>query len=638
MVITGGGAGDAADYSEYVTGTVVLPGGGTAMLPFTVTVSLYNDEGIGARTVVSPDGDFDVAVPNGGYKVSVTPEDPSYMGPVVEPIQVPPNGTYDLGTLTLLEKDALITGAVTDEGGAGVAGIPVSAWRPGAPGGVRAITGSDGQYALSVVAGRWLVQPSPGPEQPYIYAGPGASVPVSSTEVVSDVSFSLVTANATIEGILVDEAGNPVTDVKGWAGATHVVSPTLHNGAPIRAGAFEIHVPRGIYRVAAYLPAGSDYMLAGERAVIVSAGATTAVTLTVKEKDARIVGALWDPRDQQVVSGVDAGVAAWAGGNWVGTAVDPGNGTFTMTVAAGLWHLGYRVDPQSDYVGLLHHKNVPVASDQTVPVALPVAERDGLITGTMLEPDGTPLAGAQVIADGTGSVVNKLWLSTRLGEDGGFSLRVPYGDYHLGATVSVTDSIKLALRRVSVPSDGVSGGHVLQFRQPDAVISGTVSISGTSCVTDTVLIWGWSEDDAFVKARVPVTNSIGSYSLDVVSNTTWHLGAVYETSSQYWMTREEVVLGAGGTTQDLVLTGPYPKPAPVAVTFDASQPQRILLADGTHIYIPGGAMPVEGLVTLHIVPSPRCLTSGTPMSTGTVTPLPPWTGRGSRSPSTLTRM
>jgi hypothetical protein len=63
-----------------------------------------------------------------------------------------------------------------------------------------------------------------------------------------------------------------------------------------------------------------------------------------------------------------------------------------------------------------------------------------------------------------------------------------------------------------------------------------------------------------------------------------------------------VVLGAGGATQDLVLTGPHPKPAPVAVTFDGSQPQRILLADDTHIYVPAGAMPVEGLVTLHVVP------------------------------------
>lgn len=99
-----------------------------------------------------------------------------------------------------------------------------------------------------------------------------------------------------------------------------------------------------------------------------------------------------------------------------------------------------------------------------------------------------------------------------------------------------------------------------------------------------------------------MTDSLGSYSLDMVSNTTWHLGAVYETPKWYWLAREDVVLGGGDATQDLVLTGPYPKPAPVAVTFDASLPQRILMADGTHIYIPAGAMPVEGLVTLHIVP------------------------------------
>jgi hypothetical protein len=99
-----------------------------------------------------------------------------------------------------------------------------------------------------------------------------------------------------------------------------------------------------------------------------------------------------------------------------------------------------------------------------------------------------------------------------------------------------------------------------------------------------------------------VTGSQGTYSLDVISNTTWHLGAVVETPSQYWLARERVALGAGDATLDLVLSGPHPKPAPVAVTFDAALPQRILLADGTHIYVPAGAMPVEGQVTLHIVP------------------------------------
>jgi hypothetical protein len=51
-----------------------------------------------------------------------------------------------------------------------------------------------------------------------------------------------------------------------------------------------------------------------------------------------------------------------------------------------------------------------------------------------------------------------------------------------------------------------------------------------------------------------------------------------------------------------VLAGPFAKPAPVVVTFEAAQPQDIRLADGTQIFIPAGAMPVRGQVTLRIVP------------------------------------
>jgi hypothetical protein len=189
-------------------------------------------------------------------------------------------------------------------------------------------------------------------------------------------------------------------------------------------------------------------------------------------------------------------------------------------------------------------------------------------------------------------------------------MRVPHGAYHLGAAAGVTTSIKPALKRVVVLPDGVSGGHVLAFKAPDATISGTLTVSGTGRLGDTVLMWAWSEDDGFVKARFPLTEvthtggtlATALYGLDVVSNTTWHLGAVYETPAAYWFGRADVTLGAADESQDITLYGPYPKPGPVAVTFDASQPQRVTLVDGTHIFIPAGAMPVEGRVTLHITP------------------------------------
>ncbi|MGH2522748.1 MAG: hypothetical protein ACRDH2_09635, partial [Anaerolineales bacterium] len=181
-----------------VTGIVELPGGSTP--PFTVTVGLFSDEGVGKRTTIDPlDGSFSLNVPHGGYKVVIHPEDPNYLGPDVPPFRVEANGTYDLGTLTLLALDAAITGAVTDEDGSGVAGIPVLAWRPGIPGGLHTHTGPDGMYLLSVSAGVWHVRPAPTPDQPYLYLDAGEVVSVAAGSTIPNVDFSLTNAGAAIE-------------------------------------------------------------------------------------------------------------------------------------------------------------------------------------------------------------------------------------------------------------------------------------------------------------------------------------------------------------------------------------------------------------------------------------------------------
>jgi hypothetical protein len=94
----------------------------------------------------------------------------------------------------------------------------------------------------------------------------------------------------------------------------------------------------------------------------------------------------------------------------------------------------------------------------------------------------------------------------------------------------------------------------------------------------------------------------GPYSLAVTSGSIWHAGAAFETGSQYWRGQGQAEVPGGSVTLDIILDGPYAKPGPVVVTFDAAEPQQISLADGTSIYIPAGAMPVEGLVTLRVAP------------------------------------
>ncbi len=587
----------------HVIGRVTLPDGSPP--PFTVTVALYNPEGVGRHTTIGTDGAFQIDLPSGGYRVAVHPHDPGYLGPVMEPVQVPPGGTLDLGTLQLLARDALISGTVRSETGAGVADVPIVAWRPGAPGTVRTRTASDGSYAIALSGGTWHVQPAPPPDQPYFYQGSGWEGEVPAGGNIPNVDFTLQTATAIVQGSLVDTTGEPVTDADGWVSARRVTTPTLQLGAPVQQGTFSLWLPAGTYRLAVHLPPGSPYTSAAERRVTVSAGQSTVITLTVQRKDARITGGLYNPRQQQVVTGVPGAVAAWQGDNWVAAPIDPGNGTFQMEVAAGLWHLTYRLDPRAGYVRLIGGKNVPVAAGQTAVVSLPVLPKDGTITGTVTAPDGSPLPGITVVARGTQGAVQDLRLRTRTGTDGRFHLAVPSGNYRVTALGGDPAWVHPVETAVQVPANGVVGGLTLAFRQADAVLQGTLTVSNTTR-NGRVLVWAWSDDGGFVQAHFPVTatgsQASGPYRLDVVSGTVWHVGAAYQTTNAYWYGEGTADVQGSPTTLDLTLNGPHVLPAPVVVTFDAGQPQRVRLADGTEIFIPGGALPVSGTVTLRVVP------------------------------------
>ena len=591
-----------------VSGVVSMPDGSTP--PFTVTVALHSDEGVGRKALIDPvDGSFELKVPNGRYKVSIHPQDPGYVGPVVEPVTLPPEEAVDLGSVSLMARDAVISGTIS-AGGTGVSGIPVAAWGAGAPGALKSASGPDGLYALAVAAGQWHIQPAPGPDQPYLYIGEGEDVDIPAGGTVPEVDFELLATDATIAGILVNQADEPVQDAFGWAIASQTGNPAIHNGAPIENGAFTIHVPAGTYRVIADLPAGGKYTSTGQRQVTVASGGQTTVTLTVLEKNSQITGALWNPRAQDVVEGVAGLVGAWSQGNWAAAPINPGNGTFDLDVAAGVWRLNYRIDPQADYAKISGPLNVAAQAGHPAVVALPILPKDGKIEGTLLDPAGNPLADATVIAKGVNNLLEDLWQKTQSREDGSFSLEVPSGRYRLGAVSNNPDWLKPYERMVDVPFNGITSGHILQFRNPDIIASGTLTVNNT-VESGVVHVWAWSPDGSFTQGRFPVTAgggiATGSYELGILSGMTWNLGAAFETSTQYWLGEAQVnasqlKAGSDPMIQNIVLRGPFPKPAPVVVTFDAAVPQQISLADGTRIFIPAGAMPVTGQVTLRIVP------------------------------------
>ena len=391
-----------------------MPNGGTP--PFTVTVALHSDEGVGRKVTIDPaDGSFELKLPNGRYKVAVHPQDPGYIGPLVEPVALPPEGTLDLGSLSLLARDAVVSGTVA--GGAGVSGIPLAAWRTGAPGVLKVTSGPDGLYTLAVAAGQWQVQPAPGPEQPYLYTGDGAEVNIQAGETAPGVNFELLETDATITGVLVNPAGEPVEDASGWA----LASQAGKSGDPQRSA----HRERRLYhsRTSRYVRCSSG-SAGGRRIYFHWSTAGDCSVWWADGGDANRPGQgqpyrrAMESACQAVVEGVAGVVGAWSQGNWAAAPIDAGNGVFDLDVAAGLWRLNYRPRSASELRKDIQTIKRSCAGGQTGYVPLPVLPKDGKIEGVVLDPAGNPLAGATVIAKGVNELTNDLWLKTH--EPGGW--------------------------------------------------------------------------------------------------------------------------------------------------------------------------------------------------------------------------
>ena len=155
-------------------------------------------------------------------------------------------------------------------------------------------------------------------------------------------------------------------------------------------------------------------------------------------------------------------------------------------------------------------------------------------------------------------------------------------------------------------------GLELRFLQLDGVINGTVSFAAGISVTPThaAYVWGWAESGewAETEAALITGTSTFTYAMQVVSDTIWHVGAVYEDwdNGVFYESPERlapVPASTGQATANLELGGPWMLPQPFIVSFDGTQMQTIIMPDGVELSIPPGALVVSGTVTLFIFPT-----------------------------------
>jgi len=572
--------------------------------PFTVTVGLHTDEGIGVKQDVDAAGRFTFTVPHHVYKVDVRVLDPGYAAPPLDSIYAAPLTTTVVPTITLIARDAVITGTLTLTGtNAPAKDVPVIAWNPDTHAAFSGRSGPDGLYMVTVYSGTWWVRPAPLPDQPYQYTGKPSYVTVVANQAAPNVDFSMLSADATIHGVLVDPRGNVANDARGWGKAVDTADPANRNGAPVMNGMFDILVPGGAtYSVSLRLADGSSYVYTGtEQTASVGAGETVTLTFPLDVKNARFVGALIDRRNNDdIVEKQPARVWAWGEGLWLNTDVDTGNGTYVLPVPDGLWGLDYSLPEDSEYVKLVGPRYYGLGPGQTQVANLPVTRKDGTLTGVILLPNGRPAIGAVAVAEGFTPDLQNLTLREQVDVNGMFTMTLPSGWYVVRATRASNEVlINPVEKHVLVPRNSTAN-VILQYRRPDTRITGEVTLSGTTAYTGPVSLWAWSNAGGYNKTIAPLG---GVYTMPVISNTLWNLVATYETRDQYWKARVRVPVTTTNVTRDLVLNGPFDKPAPVSVLFDPTVDQDIELPGYTRIHIPGGAIPVaSGNVLLNITP------------------------------------
>jgi len=595
---------------------------------------------------LSPGGLFTVPVSAGTYKLWIGIDEvtyPYWSSPQLPPFNVATGETKDLGDIYLVEKTSAIKGRVTSSSDpSGIAGLRLHAWQHEG-GWASTTTGSDGSYVMSVLSGTWEINVEPPYTSTYITGEPPRRVPVDDNETVADVDFILQESAATIQGRLLDLDGNLLTDVDGWAYAREPRAPEPVAGAPVNRGEFSLNVPSGTYMVGLHLPPGGGYSLREEQEVgplasaqlvaraktpaevalldmskreqrvTVLASSSVPITLTLLPNDSLIVGGFFTDDDKTVPAvGLNGEVFAMGGmgGAWQPAPIDPADGRFEIRVAAGTWNLGYWLDTSGYVNSPPPDTRLTISSTQVFTFNFTVVATDASIQGVILDPDGNPLLHAWAHAHRQRSASSA---AIDTGDeskppDGGFSIAVPSGGtYDVGAHCPEDWGYIQPDFQMVTPTGGATAPITLQFKASNGTITGTVYYhdeAGNPVYGPWAWVWAWSDDGQHTGAP---TDFQGRYQLNVVTGTTWHVGACYqaEEGSLFYETSAptDIVMTTAHASADLTIyLADTALPPAAADTFDPSVGWTNTLADGTQIEIPAGAMPPPATVRISGTP------------------------------------
>lgn len=334
------------------------------------------------------DGTFSMPMGTGNYEIWfwLDPDQyPDYGAPPMEPIRF--QGDMPLNPVRVLGRNAELKGEVRDQWGRSVSDISVEVWQPDGDWFGKK-TDAEGKYHFKLAPGQWIVELFVPESSEYIFNGSSREVMLSEGKP-ANVSFKLGKAAGLINGRVVDESGEPLTDIFAWAYARREGTDSVDRVSEtwVENGRFRLKVPRDNFRIGLDLPPESGYSLVQEESLggldvprsgkeISTATAaimdiypyeqviqvddgdnkreltSTDMDIMVQANNAFITGTLIGS-DGQPVTGIEGYVfAAPAGGSgsWQEAEINSADGSFEIQVAQGItWHLTYELET-ADYV------------------------------------------------------------------------------------------------------------------------------------------------------------------------------------------------------------------------------------------------------------------------------------------------
>ena len=563
---------EVLSYTATLKGQVVLPAGTVPPTSDYVSVSVWSSGGAGNWAQVDSAGNFSMKLPPGNYNVSVYGSSTQYGSPNMSAITVEDGQTFDLGTIRMLAKNALISGTVRNDKGQGLANQYVNAWpESNGNGWGWATTDGNGNYTINVTPGRWCVNsyPSYTGDVAYVATNQPACVSAAAQQTTSDVNFVFDAADATISGKIVDPDGVALTSIYGWLQArksgTASTSGFYYNsiGASISGGTFTLKVPGGTWDVCASLGYGSQYSASDCQAVTVESGGTkSGVTIAMVPNNVTITGSFKNEQGQ-VLTDIFGSVSAQRvnGNSYLWSSID--NGTYTMKAAAGTWKLGCWVDQATSsqyYLAGTCDKEITAAADTTITQDITLKVADSTLNIATVDSDGQPVANAFVSVDTSygkaksvsydmyGSWFNR---SNYTNQNGALTLKVPAGTYFVSATLPSGLGYINPKNIVAAVSADEPGNVTLTFTKPDATITGKVTLEGSPI--SGAFVSASSDDGGYTET----TTQDGTYSLPVSGGETWSVVAADENTNTNTGYREgatvEVPIGGKVTASSIAL-------------------------------------------------------------------------------------